>query len=166
MRAFKIWNCCSTVAVRSPRHLRADCPWYSDSTGMIGTAQSRRIVRSAVAAHLALLLSVASLAPLAFGAAGESSSSCCRGHGKCCCRKSHSKPPAGPAFANPQCTSDCCQPAIGMAGADGFVRPTCRRVAPTYEVFSRLSVFDRLATERFSGEAHQQRPPPSSRHTA
>jgi hypothetical protein len=48
-----------------------------------------------------------------------------------------------------------------------LVRPSCRRVAPTNRTFVRLSAFEPDAGGRFSGDAHQQRPPPaSSRRTA
>ena len=129
---------------------------------MFGTAQSLRITRNAVSVCLALLLSVASLAPLAFGDAAESTASCCRGHGKCCCKKSHAKAPVGPQLSNPQCADGCCQPATDATTADRLVRPSCRWIAPGYRMVTRLSAFEPDTIARISGDAQRQRPPPTS----
>jgi len=130
---------------------------------MLGKYKKSQVARLAIAGCLAFFLSSASLIPLAAGAfGGESASSCCRGRGKCCCRKAGAKPPVGPAWSSVSCRDDCGRMAVAGIVINGLVRPFSSSLAPptairTVVMSGRFAVWSGLADD-----ARRQRPPPRS----
>jgi len=127
---------------------------------MLGKIQMSGVVRAAIAACLAILLSSASLVQLSASSFSGSSNSCGRSQGKCCCRKNaHATP--GPAVSSKSCESDCCQVTLGGTAANGFVQPSTRVVAPQAAFLSRVCEGEPATEARLSGYSLQQRPPPT-----
>ena len=130
---------------------------------MPGTPQSFRVLRGSMAACLALLLSIASLAPLAAGVLRGSSGACCRGLAGHCCKKAHLKPPAGQTFTASSCGSDCGQFTAARAGMSGVMESSSRSLTPPSQTRARAYAGQSSAASDFSNDALRQRPPPISR---
>src|SRR5579863_2772546 len=130
---------------------------------MLGRRDSFRVARPIGAACLALLLSLASLAPLAAQSLSASNSSCCRrSQAKCCHHKGNAEQPLGPTLSSTSCDSDCGRLTLGGIGPSGFVRPSTRSVAPPNASLSGLRVSDSSSGSHFFGHALQQSPPPDT----
>jgi len=124
---------------------------------MLGTAYWR-IARLAAAVCLAVLLSFASLAPLA--AEGSAACSCCRSHGKCCCRKDGARTPVGPTLSSACCSRDCGLAVLGGVAANVLVRPSTSSAEAPTGTFSRLFTSQFIPQGRGADDVGRQRPPP------
>jgi hypothetical protein len=129
---------------------------------MLHTTPKSRLARGPIAACLAILLSFASLTPLAAAAFDGLSPSCCRNHAKSCCRKAHTKTPAGPAISGNSCNSDCAQWALNDIRQNPLVRPSTPSGSGSGQVFGRVSVAQFSPATLLSDNALQQRPPPAA----
>lgn len=129
---------------------------------MLGNRDSFCLARSVVAACLAVLFSLAWLAPLAARSLSASNSSCCRNRAKCCCRKANAKRPVGPGLSGKSCGNDCDGLTLGCTGTNGFVQPSYRSLAPAIEFVISVGPGESSPEAHLSDHSLLQRPPPAS----
>lgn len=129
---------------------------------MLGKKNSFGWARGVMAVCLAVLLSSASLVPLAARSLSAFDAACCKGHARNCCRKAHTNQPAGPALSSRPCGSDCGRLAPGSIGTSEFVPPSFRPLAPPTESLRGPHASEPSLAAHFSGHALRQRPPPTS----
>src|ERR1035437_2160092 len=127
---------------------------------MLGRNHSFRLARAVVAACLALLLSFASLVPLAAQSLSGPSSSCCRNRAKCCCRKANAKLPSGSIISARSCGSDCGHLTLGGNRTTGFIPPASRPVAPPIVLLATVRAGQPAHASYLPDHALRQRPPP------
>ena len=146
----------AAIELRTPAERRA---WYSVVPGMLGTNDCLRMVRSGIAAGIAVLLSFASLVPLGVNAFGRASAVCCRTHGKCCCNKVKSNPQ--PGFNGQSACQVCGQMALSSTTTNGLIQPSGIELSPSAAVAARVVPIQSPPHIRLSDEVHRQRPPPA-----
>ena len=132
-----------------------------ETQGMQGSVSTSRMVRSVFAACLSVLLSIASLSPLAISASSDAALSCCRGHAKCCCKRVNHRPSNGPAFSAKSCCDEGCQYTLGNGVSGVFASPSASVAAPA-KVSAKLFQSAFAAETRLFDDALHQRPPPVS----
>ena len=128
--------------------------------GMLGINYRCCFARGVVAAWLALLLSFASLAPLAAQSLIGLGSSCCRNRVKCCCRKANATQPQGPALSGTSCGSDCGQLTMAHGNSTGFAPPSSLPVARPIVLLAMVRAGQRARASHLPNHALRQRPPP------